>query len=77
MNIAALLIALITTPNLDETRSPILLDFQATWCGPCQQMRPAIKQLIDNGYPVKEIDIDKSPELASKLSGRGESPPSS
>ncbi|SIO07194.1 Trypsin-like peptidase domain-containing protein [Singulisphaera sp. GP187] len=66
MNIAALLIALITTPNLDETRSPILLDFQASWCGPCQQMRPAIKQLIDNGYPVKEIDIDKSPDFAAK-----------
>ncbi|AGA30438.1 thioredoxin domain-containing protein [Singulisphaera acidiphila] len=66
MTIAALLIALITTPNLDETRSPILLDFQATWCGPCRQMRPAIKQLIDNGYPVKEIDIDKSPDLAAK-----------
>ncbi|WP_406700991.1 thioredoxin domain-containing protein [Singulisphaera sp. Ch08] len=66
MTIAALLIALITTPNLDETRSPILLDFQASWCSPCQQMRPAIQQLIDNGYPVKEIDIDKSPELATK-----------
>lgn len=70
MTIAALLIALITTPNLDETRSPILLDFQASWCGPCQQMRPAIKQLIDNGYPVKEIDIDKSPKFAAKYGVR-------
>jgi thiol-disulfide isomerase/thioredoxin len=66
MTIAALLFALVATPNLDETRSPILLDFQAEWCGPCKQMRPAIKQLVDNGYPVKEIDIDRSPDLANR-----------
>lgn len=71
MTIAALFLALIATPNLDQSRLPVLLDFQADWCGPCRQMRPAVKQLIDNGYPVKEIDVDQSPEVAARYGVKG------
>jgi thiol-disulfide isomerase/thioredoxin len=64
MTIASLLLALITAtnaPSQDASSDPILLDFHAHWCGPCRQMRPAVKELIQNGYPVKSIDIDKAP----------------
>lgn len=66
MTIVTLLFALIATPSAEGTGEPILLDFQASWCGPCRQMRPAIEQLLGKGYPVKEIDIDRSPDLAAR-----------
>jgi thiol-disulfide isomerase/thioredoxin len=66
MTIAALLFALIAAPAAERTGEPVLLDFHASWCGPCQQMRPAVGQLIQKGYRVKSIDIDRSPELAER-----------
>ncbi len=66
MTIATLLLALIATPTGDATGEPLLLDFHASWCGPCQQMRPAIEQLIQKGYQVKSVDVDHSPDLAAR-----------
>jgi thiol-disulfide isomerase/thioredoxin len=66
MTIATLLIALIATPSGDTAGEPLLLDFHASWCGPCQQMRPAIKELTRRGYPVKSIDVEEKPELAAR-----------
>ena len=71
MTIAALLIALIATPSGDATGEPLLLDFHASWCGPCQQMRPAIEQLIKKGYPVKSVDVDHTPDLAERYEVNG------
>jgi thiol-disulfide isomerase/thioredoxin len=69
MTIASLLLALVTaagTPPATAEKGAVLLDFHAEWCGPCRQMRPAIKQLVSKGYPVKSVDIDRSPRLASR-----------
>ena len=66
MTIATLLLALIATPTGDATGEPLLLDFHASWCGPCKQMRPAIEQLIQKGYQVKSVDVDHSPDLAAR-----------
>ncbi|MBV8230393.1 MAG: thioredoxin fold domain-containing protein [Planctomycetaceae bacterium] len=66
MTIVALLLAMIASPSADAAGEPTLLDFHAAWCGPCQQMRPAVEQLIQKGYQVKSIDIDHSPELAER-----------
>ena len=49
---------------------PVLLDFHAEWCGPCHKVRPAVEQLIREGYPIKTIDIDQEPELAAALPRR-------
>lgn len=54
---------------LAETELPVLVDFYATWCGPCQMMAPILedvnKQMRDQLRIVK-IDTDKYPHLASQ-----------
>jgi thiol-disulfide isomerase/thioredoxin len=66
MTFASLLVALIATTAADTSGDPVLLDFSATWCGPCRQMRPEIDKLIAKGYPVKPVDIDRSPEMSER-----------
>ncbi|MDP4239621.1 MAG: thioredoxin domain-containing protein [Bacteroidota bacterium] len=49
---------------------PIILDFHATWCGPCKLLSPKL-QSIQNKYKGKlivyKIDVDKSPDLAQRF----------
>ena len=67
MTIATLLIALFAVPtNADGAREPIMLDFTAAWCGPCRQMRPVVDELVQKGYPIKAVDVDRSPDLAER-----------
>jgi len=74
MTIASLLLAGLTavaSPANDSPSEPLLLDFHAEWCGPCQRVRPAVQQLIREGYPIKQIDIDRDPKLASRYHVQG------
>ena len=45
----------------------VILDFTATWCGPCQQMSPMISRLERQGYPIRKVDVDREPELARRF----------
>jgi len=60
--------------NLINGDRPVLIDFHATWCGPCQMMDPIVKQLA-GGYKEKvrivKIDIDKNKQLATELKVMG------
>ena len=47
---------------------PVLVDFHATWCGPCKQLKPILEQMAkDYAGKVKfaAIDIDEAPSTAS------------
>jgi thioredoxin 1 len=57
-----------------KSDKPVLVDFTATWCGPCKQLAPIIDQVADElgeeGI-VGKLDIDEAPLTAGKFGVRG------
>jgi thioredoxin len=54
---------------LASTNVPVLVDFYATWCGPCQMMVPVLEQVnaqMNHQLQIVKIDTDKYPRLASQ-----------
>ena len=57
-----------------KSEVPVLVDFGATWCGPCQRQLPIVEKFAnDNTTNVKvcTVDIDDAPNVASRLGIRG------
>jgi thioredoxin 1 len=53
---------------------PVLVDFFAEWCGPCQTMSPILKEVKDvlqDGVSILKIDVDKNQAIAAKFQVRG------
>ena len=61
---------IITSQNFEEevlkSEKPILIDFWATWCGPCKTMAPIVEEIAEERTDIKvcKIDVDQEPELA-------------
>ena len=57
-----------------KSSTPVLVDFTASWCGPCRQLAPIVDQLADElagQVKVGKLDVDDSPVTAGKLGVRG------
>ena len=42
----------------------VLLDFWSPSCGPCMQMKPTVRNFTAAGYPIREVDVTRDPQLA-------------
>ena len=60
-----------TTDNFEtevlNAEKPVLVDFWATWCGPCRRQAPVVEELAEAGYEVGKVDVDQNMALAQQF----------
>lgn len=66
-------IVTLTKDNFEQevlnTSDTVLIDFYATWCGPCKMLSPIIDEIADAAHPgvkVGKVNVDEQQELAAK-----------
>lgn len=57
-----------------QSEKPVLIDFFATWCGPCKMLGPVLKEVKDSlgdRVSIIKIDVDKNQQISSQYQVRG------
>lgn len=63
-----------TFKELVNSKTPLLVDFSAEWCGPCKMMAPILKELageMGDSLRIIKIDVDKNPQASAAYSVQG------
>lgn len=63
-----------TFNEIIQANTPVLVDFYATWCGPCKAMSPIIDDIakqVQGKARVLKIDVDKNPTAAASYQVKG------
>jgi thioredoxin 1 len=63
-----------TFQELIDGDTPVLVDFFATWCGPCKMMQPILEdtsKTLGDKVKIVKVDVDKNPLAATKFQVRG------
>ncbi len=56
------------TDEIITSEKPVLLDFFATWCGPCKMLAPTLDEIAEKeNFPVYKCDVEKNHKLAEKF----------